>query len=373
MLIHVVKPGDTVYSIALEYGIPMSQLILDNGLETSSRLAVGQALVVQFPTQTHTVQPGETLASIAAAYQLPLRQLYRNNPILGGIPELYPGQTLVLAYDSTPEATLSVNGYAYPFIDPALLQSTVPYLTYLTPFTYGFTPDGTLVELDDEALLAAARQGGAAPLMHLSTLTEEGGFSNELAHLALTQPAVQDTLVDNLEAMLVQKGYRGLDVDFEYVYAEDAGAYAAFLGRLTERLNPLGYPVIAALAPKIAADQPGTLYEGHDFAAIGAAVNQVLLMTYEWGYTYGPPMAVAPLPNVRQVVEYALTESRPPKSGWASPSTATTGRSPLCRDVPRLSPFPPRRRWPGRSATVWISNTASRPRPPGTAILMATA
>ena len=106
----------------------------------------------------------------------------------------------------------------------------------------------------------------------------------------------------------MQKGYRGLDVDFEYVYAEDAGAYAAFLGRLTERLNPLGYPVIAALAPKIAADQPGTLYEGHDFAAIGAAVNQVLLMTYEWGYTYGPPMAVAPLPNVRQVVEYALTE-----------------------------------------------------------------
>ena len=178
MLIHVVKPGDTVYSIALEYGIPMSQLILDNGLETSSRLAVGQALVVQFPTQTHTVHPGETLASIAAAYQLPLRQLYRNNPILGGIPEIYPGQTLVLAYDSTPEATLSVNGYAYPFIDPALLQSTVPYLTYLTPFTYGFTPDGTLVELDDEALLAAARQGGAAPLMHLSTLTEEGGFSN---------------------------------------------------------------------------------------------------------------------------------------------------------------------------------------------------
>ncbi len=67
MLIHVVKPGDTVYSIALEYGIPMSQLILDNGLETSSRLAVGQALVVQFPTQTHTVQPRETLASIAAA------------------------------------------------------------------------------------------------------------------------------------------------------------------------------------------------------------------------------------------------------------------------------------------------------------------
>ena len=39
----------------------------------------------------------------------------------------------------------------------------------------------------------------------------------------------------------------------------------------------------------------------------------MLLMTYEWGYTYGPPMAVAPLNKVRQVVEYALTEIPPEK------------------------------------------------------------
>ena len=29
--------------------------------------------------------------------------------------------------------------------------------------------------------------------------------------------------------------------------------------------------------------------------------------SYEWGYTYGPAQAVAPLPNVRRVIEYALT------------------------------------------------------------------
>ena len=34
----------------------------------------------------------------------------------------------------------------------------------------------------------------------------------------------------------------------------------------------------------------------------------MLLMTYEWGYTYGPPMAVAPINKVREVVEYAVTE-----------------------------------------------------------------
>lgn len=154
---HVTKPGDTVYPIILECGIPISQLILDNGPEIPSRLAIGQALVVQLPTQIHTVQPGETPTPIAVTYQSPLCQLYRNSSVLGSIPELCPGQTLALAYDNTPEATLSVNSYVYSFIDPVLFQFVVPCLTYLTPFTYGLIPDDTLVELNDEALLAAAR------------------------------------------------------------------------------------------------------------------------------------------------------------------------------------------------------------------------
>ena len=286
MVIHVVRPGESLSSVAREYGVPLSQLAVDNGLQNDPRLVVGQALVVQFPQQVHTVQPGESLSSIARQYGMSLRQLYRNNPILGGGPVLYPGQTLVISYEGATEGVLSVNGYADPFIDKDLLQSTVPYLTFLTPFTYGFTPDGTLVDLDDGVLIAMAKAGGAAPLMHLSTLTGEGGFSNELAHIALTDRTVQDALISNLRRTLEEKGYRGLDVDFEYVFPEDASAYAAFLGRLTALLNPLGYPVIAALAPKTSADQPGLLYEAHNYRAIAEAVNEVLLMTYEWGYTY---------------------------------------------------------------------------------------
>ena len=126
MVIHVVRPGESAYSIALAYGIPMSQLVLDNDLESSGRLEGGQALVVQFPTQTHTVQAGETAASIAAAYGLSLRQLYRNNPILGGRPDIYPGETLVISYDQEPEGELTANGYAYPFIPSSLLSSVLP-------------------------------------------------------------------------------------------------------------------------------------------------------------------------------------------------------------------------------------------------------
>jgi len=307
MEIHIVKPGDTLYGIAAAYGVPQSQISLDNGLQGQS-LVPGQALVIRFPQVTYTVRPGDTLTSVARRYGVSLRTLWQNNPVLGGGTTIWPGETLVISYRQTPGPAIYVNAYAYPYISPSLLRSTVPYLSYLTPFTYGFTPTGALVDLNDTALITAARQAGTAPLMHLSTLTQDGGFSNELAHLLLNDPSLQGTLISNLITALRTKGYRGLDVDFEYVFPEDAGAYAAFLARLTQRLNPLGYPVIAALAPKTSATQRGALYEGHDFAAIGAAVNEVLLMTYEWGYTYGPPMAVAPLPNVRQVVESALTE-----------------------------------------------------------------
>ena len=308
MVIHVVQRGENLYSIANQYGVPFSQILNDNQLPDPSRLVVGQTLVIRFPLQVHTVQFGQTLQSIAQLYGLSVRQLQRNNPVLGGGTTIYPGQTIVITYRQQPEGTLSVNGYAYPFIDRVLLQNTLPFLTYITPFTYGITEEGDLVDLNDEELIAAANSSDVAPLMHLSTLTEEGGFSNELASLVLNNSEVQNRLIDNIVATILQKGYRGLDVDFEFVFARDAGPYAAFIRNLTQTLNPLGYPVIVALAPKTSAAQRGLLYEGHDYAALGAAANEVLLMTYEWGYAYSSPMAVAPLPNVRAVVEYALTE-----------------------------------------------------------------
>src|SRR5690625_7625896 len=63
-----------------------------------------------------------------------------------------------------------------------------------------------------------------------------------------------------------------------------------------------------ALAPKASAKQEGAWYEAHDYAAHGEIADFVVLMTYEWGYSGGPPMPVSPINEVRKVVQYALTE-----------------------------------------------------------------
>ena len=313
MKIHVVQAGESVWSIASDYGVDPDRLAADNEVPPSGALAVGQTLVVRFPRQVHVVRSGETLTSIAAAYGTSVRTLWRKNWPLGGSEQIYPGQVLVISDCSEPLGTAVSHGYAYPHIDSGLLHAQLPYLSTLAPFSYGLTADGRLHAPEDAALLAAARQYGVQPVMSLSSLTEEGEFSTERAALVLTDSAVQDELILEVFQVLRAKGYRGLDVDFEYLPASLAQPYAAFLHRLHRLLRSRGLFLWTALAPKTSASQTGILYEGHDYAAIGAAVDGALLMTYEWGYAQGPPMAVAPLPSVRAVLDYAVTAIPPEK------------------------------------------------------------
>lgn len=263
--------------------------------------------------EIYVVQPGDTLTTIAENFGVSVAQLSETNGIAREEP-LVVGQTVVITFPTdAPTYTASVYGYAYPFINIPLLRDVLPFNTYLVPFTYGITQTGGLVDLNDEELLALAREYGSAPLMHLSTLTEEGAFDSALADIVLNDPTARANLIENVITTIDEKGYVGLDIDFEYVPARNAQAYADFVAELRAILNAEGKIVIVALAPKTSAAQRGLLYEGHDYALLGAAADYVLLMTYEWGYTYGPPLAVAPIPNVRAVIEYALTVIPPEK------------------------------------------------------------
>ncbi len=313
MHIHIVRHGETLSAVAALYGAAAQLLAADNGLAADAPLAVGQALVVRVPRTLHTVRAGDTLFSLARHYGVSVRTLLRRNYYLHGDPAaLREGEPLVIDYaEERALGALGVNAYAYPYIDPPLLAAALPYLTYLTPFTYGLTPESGLVPLADGALLAAASRCGVSALMHLSTLTQDGGFSSGSAAALLRSDQAQRALIAAAADMAAQKGYYGLDIDFEYIPPELREAYAAFVCRLRETFNAQGRPVIAALAPKTSAQQRGLLYEAHDYALLPQAANAVFLMTYEWGYAYGEPMAIAPLPQVRAVLDYALTETAP--------------------------------------------------------------
>lgn len=262
MRIYVVKEGDTIDYIAEIFAVNVEEIAYDNQITEPYRLAVGQALLI---------------------------------PVEGEIHE---------------KRSVYVNGYAYPYIRDEVLSGTLPYLTNLSVFSYGFTTEGDLIppQVDDSRMIQEAWSQGTAPILVLTPIDQTGMFNNYLISEITHNMTAQQNLIDQMLLVMEEKGFVGIDLDFEYILPQDRVAYADFVANVRAQAAPKGYTVSVALAPKTSANQRGLLYEGKDYKLLGAAADSVLLMTYEWGYTYGPPMAVAPINKVREVVEYAVTE-----------------------------------------------------------------
>lgn len=307
MYIYVVTEGDTLASLSARLGVVQSVLASSNGLREPYSLAPGQALLILNGARTYTVRPGDSVYSIAVRFGVTLNRLRQMNPSLAGGVQLYPGQTLVIYLPPTNNPPTITTGYAYPFIDESLLRATLPYLDFLAIFSYGFRADGSLVALDDTRLLSIAAEYGVAPMLVLTSIGDDGRFSSASVAAMLESSAVQANLIENIVNVARQKGYAAVNSDLEYIPAEYRDAYSEFIRNLADTLHDAGIELTVSLAPKTSDAQEGLLYEGIDYAAIGAAADRVLLMTYEWGYTYSEPRAVAPIESVTAVVDYALT------------------------------------------------------------------
>lgn len=265
--------------------------------------------------EIYVVQRDDTVDEIARRYGVSAESIIWNNQLVFPYP-LAVGQALLIGeYEEGTEQKIDTGGYAYPYISHWVLEQTLPFLNRLFVFSYGFTPKGDIVSpsLDDTWMIQMSLENDTLPILTLTPFGPDGQFNNNLIHQVVTNPVSVDRLLYNLVSLMQEKNYRGIDIDFEYILAQDRDFFTAFVGRTAEVMHEYGFTVSVALAPKTSADQKGLLYEGKDYAALGSVADEVLLMTYEWGYKYGPPMAVAPLNMVRRVVAYAVTEIEPAK------------------------------------------------------------
>lgn len=307
MIIYTAKSGDTLYNIGRKFGVTTSETERFNGLYDPDRLSVGQDVLIPISGVLHTVSEGESLYSIASHYGVTLDDIKAANRELRPPYTIYPGQVIAVPDGRLAKRTISVNGYAYPSISEKVLQSALPYLTYLSVFSYSINPDGSLVGADDTRVIAAAKAAGVAPIIVI-TNTDSDGFNGDTVRAVLESAEASKNLIGSIISTAVRKGYSGINIDFEYLYADDRGAYNEFLKRLSEAAVQNGLILSTALAPKLSSSQAGRLYEAHDYAFHGSTVDYTVIMTYEWGYLYGPPMAVAPYTEVKRVLSYAVSE-----------------------------------------------------------------
>ena len=131
MQIHRVKPGESVYSIAREYGVSPSKIIEINGLKKPDSLAVGRELLILTPTRTYTARRGDTLESISKRFSVSSAELVKNNPSLFGSDKIYPEQVFAVKYPEKSHGIALLIGYLYKGCPKERLDFTMPYLSHL--------------------------------------------------------------------------------------------------------------------------------------------------------------------------------------------------------------------------------------------------
>ncbi|OIJ15801.1 hypothetical protein BKP35_02075 [Anaerobacillus arseniciselenatis] len=271
--IAVVNVGDTIWTIANRYGVSAEDIMNINELTEDLSLVPGQALVI--PSNS--------------------RQFYQYYERRSNI---FRNRIETNAYIRAEEQN-AVN----------LVYKYAPYLTYFSVSSYRALANGEISALDDTAVVNAIKQTTAKPILVITNFTGEE-FSPEITRELFTNEVARDNFIENLLAIMIEKNYFGVNIDFEENYPEDRELYNEFLRTITPRLKENGFLVSTAIAPKISPSQPVAWFGGldHDYAAHGEIVDFVILMAYDiGGWFSGPPQAVSPVPTVREVLNYSTS------------------------------------------------------------------
>lgn len=141
---HTVQPGETLFRIALRYGVTVEAIVATNSLPDASRIVTGQILIIpaagnQFSQSSasdlpdavlassspliHTVIPGQTLNVIAKQYGVTLADLMKANNLTN--PDyLEVGQRLIIPGKNAPSVPVEPTAVPLPPGVPVLPSAT---------------------------------------------------------------------------------------------------------------------------------------------------------------------------------------------------------------------------------------------------------
>lgn len=316
MRIYVVKPGDNVWSIAKRFGVTPQSIIDTNRIPENNNVVIGQTITIPSSEISYRVKPGDNLWSIANRFKVSVDSIVKLNNISDPA-SVFPGLVIRIPENAKNYGYIEVNAFIQPSNpqkETTVLNDVIQYLTYVTPFSHHVTADAGLTPLDDNTIIAIAKRNKVAPMLSVTNISGTTGanFDTTLISNILNSASLQQTLINNILNLIRTKGYYGVIVDFERIPPQDREKYNNFLRKLVNALHPT-YIVATALAPKTYDVTEGAWHGAHDYKAHGEIVDFVIIMTYEWGWSGGPPMAVAPINEVAKVLNYAVSVIPPKK------------------------------------------------------------
>lgn len=306
MFLYFIKKGDNLSSISKRFETPTYKIIKDNGLKNPNELSIGDCLIINKDSFTYKSKKNDTFETIAKKYNINVSNLKKDNIEVNE--PIKENTNIYINFSEKNKKNIYVNGYSYPSISDNQLDEVLPYLTFISIFSYKVDENGNLNNIDDERVINKAIDYGVAPIFVVSNIKNEGGFSPDLASKILNNSTTINTFLNNILSIIKRKKYYGVNIDFEYVKEEDKEKYENFMKNAYNFFKSNNYYFSTALAPKISGEQKGLLYTAHDYNTAGKNNDLIILMTYEWGYMYSESMPVSPLNKVEDVIKYASTK-----------------------------------------------------------------
>lgn len=170
-------------------------------------------------------------------------------------------------------------------------------MTGVGPFWYRATSDGTL-EARDSQLVHDTAKGLGLKLYPL--ITNKTGATEAV----LGDPATRSKVVGNIVKLVKEKGYDGVNIDFELLPPKQRENLTAFMAELYPQMRDMQKTLIISVFPQVevAEDVSGA----YDYPALAKNADFLQIMTYDHHWSTSKAGPIAEIDWYEKNIQYAI-------------------------------------------------------------------
>ena len=165
------------------------------------------------------------------------------------------------------------------------------------PFWFKATKEGTLEAKDSQLVYDTVRQLG---LKMYPLVTNKTGSTDAV----LGDPALRTKVTDNIVKLVQEKGYDGINIDFELLPPKHKDNLTAFMAELYPKMQAINKLVIVSVFPRVevAEDVSGA----YDYPNLAKNADFLQIMTYDNHWATSEPGPIAPVDWYEKKIKYAI-------------------------------------------------------------------
>lgn len=190
------------------------------------------------------------------------------------------------------------------------LRKHASAMTHISPTWLTMNAGGDIALKEQPEVTELARSNG----LKLCPLVVNERFRADVADAILRDPVRRKANAQKLCSLVEEKGWDGLNLDFEGSLLRNRDHYTEFVALVSERLRPQGFELSLDVVGQTRAPRPipadgdtsdaGTWADAYDFKALGALVDRFVIMGYDFHQASDPPGPVGPTWWLREILDW---------------------------------------------------------------------